>query len=159
MEPFAALEGIRAARLQRVGWIVITLSLVVPAADLQSFGVVWIGAAPYFGVQFLIQPFRIEGESYSLSVAAIGLCLLAGFAANLILFSRVRRWLLVLTPFLTLFPMGAYWYHWAATDSGVAPWLLFHFYPWAAGVTLVCLGRIRLGGIAAHVSPRIAYVA
>lgn len=122
-------------RLAQIGWVLWTLSLVVPDTELSSIGVMAFPISVFYGIGFLGAIF--EGLW---SMALVGLALLVGAAINVSLFVWTPRWFSLIAPFLALAPFVAALFVSHTPSSALG--MLF-FYPWAAGITLIHLARVR----------------
>lgn len=123
--------------LARIGWFLYVVSLLCPAGAHANFiGAFMLVVAPLMGFELLF--------SGAVRGASIGICLLAGFAANGSLFMRTPVWLrlgAMIAPWLTyaasVFAVGAPDAHRMFANA--------FFFPWALGIGLVNLVYIRRG--------------
>ena len=128
--------------LARLGWILYVASMLTPASAHAHFiGAFMLIVAPAWGLQLLC--------SGTLRAATIGICLLAGFAANASPFVRLPAWARIgamLAPWLcyaaSLFAFGVF-------DSGRL-WANAFFFPWAAGIALINVVYLRLASLRAR---------
>ena len=134
--------NLRALRAQLVGWLLFVASMITPTIDLGSIGAYWLGAAPFYGALFLVQPH--SSKPYDFGTALVGISLLCGFAANLFVFLKTSRAATMATLALPWLPFVAWMWRWRAGELPSPPWTLLHFYPWVVGISLICASRLYL---------------
>ena len=136
----------RLPRLHRIGWLLYGMSMLTPSADLKSLGVFWFILLPTAAFTFFAQ---------HPADPMLGIWALIGVAANLFAFVRIP-WPVCLVAVAA--PFGAFLWMNSGNGFGIMRGLigLPFFYPWAAGLVLLNIGRARLKmtGVNAAGEPR-----
>ncbi|MFL6600934.1 MAG: hypothetical protein ACJ8R9_06340 [Steroidobacteraceae bacterium] len=119
------------------GWVLYAIAWITPSLHKGGIGARAFVAAVKYGVEFVLHP-------ESLSQFALGLSLLFGWLANLSILIPLPVWARIVWIAAPLFPFAAVLLLAPAPlPVGERAASLLYFYPWALGIALIHIAKIK----------------